>query len=464
MNNYPGELTYTFGNRQKLYLPGFAIKSDSGVIAGPGRMVQFYDEKDSLANTLHDFVGTGLQAGHTCIFIATKEHIAALENRLADVINHPATDSIGRYIALDVHDTIDRTSIKGEPDWKRFMDVIGSLLGETVKQGHLVRVYGEMVHILSQQGKPEAARQVERYWNDIATIYPFFLYNAYPAYQNADVKPGNNSLDVAGSLQSEIQHRKETEAALEQLEARTTGLLAEREHLMELNNAKDEFISLASHQLRTPATGVKQYIGMLLQGFIGDLTDAQRNSLVKAYESNERQLKIVNDLLLVARVDAGKMTINKQPCDVVQLIRDVACEQEEAISMRKQTIDLHLPKSLHIHIDARYVRMVVENLINNASKYSGDGLPIRVSARRRDGMAIINVKDMGVGISKHDLPKLYQKFSRIYNDRSTVVDGTGLGLYWSKRIIELHGGTLNVVSRLGRGSNFAIGLPLSTTM
>jgi len=456
VNNYSGQLAYTFDNRPKLYPPGFTTQSDGVVIAGPGQMVQFYDEKDFLHNTLREFIGTGLYAGHTCILIATKQHINELEGQLADAISQSVTGNKGQYIALDAHDTINRVSINGNPDRQRFMEVIGGLLDETVQRGHLVRVYGEMVNILWQDGKPKAARQVEQYWNDVAAIYPFFLYNTYPSRHNIQA----NVPSVASSLQSEIKHREETEAALQQLEARTTGLLAEREHLMELNNAKDEFISLASHQLRTPATGVKQYIGMLLQGFIGDLTEAQRNCLVKAYESNERQLKIVNDLLLVARVDAGKMTISKQPCDLVQLIRDVASEQEEAIGMRRQTIELQLPKSLKIHADARYLRMVVENLINNASKYSGDGLPIYVSTRRRHGKAIIGVKDVGVGISKHDLPKLYQKFSRIYNERSTVVDGTGLGLYWSKRIIELHGGTLDVVSRIGRGSKFSITLPV----
>lgn len=254
----------------------------------------------------------------------------------------------------------------------------------------------------------------------------------------------------------DITERKKAE----QLEVRATGLLAEREHLMELNVAKDEFISLASHQLRTPATGVKQYIGMLLQGFMGDISEMQRIGLQKAYESNERQLKIVNDLLLVARVDAGKVAIIQSPCDIVQLIRDVASEQQDEIAARQQRIVLRLPRTLTVPADIRFLRMVLENLVTNASKYSYDGLPITISARRYSNSVHISVQDKGVGIRKNDLPKLYQKFSRIYNDRSTVVDGTGLGLYWSKKIIELHDGELRVRSKAGYGSTFTITLPL----
>lgn len=254
----------------------------------------------------------------------------------------------------------------------------------------------------------------------------------------------------------DITERKKAE----QLEMRASGLLAEREHLMELNVAKDEFISLASHQLRTPATGVKQYIGMLLQGFMGDVSEMQRIGLQKAYESNERQLKIVNDLLLVARVDAGKVILTKGPCDVTQLIRDVAGEQQTEIETRSQQLCLRLPPSLILPVDGRFLRMVLENLVTNASKYSDDRLPITIRARRYGNKAHISVTDKGVGIRKSDLPKLYQKFSRIYNDRSALVDGTGLGLYWSKKIIELHNGELRVRSQTGKGSTFTIALPL----
>jgi signal transduction histidine kinase len=465
VTNHSKVPTYLFGERQKVYLPDFSVRSNDVAITGPGRMVQYYESENFLHSTLREFVGTGLHAGHVCIVIATKAHIDELKGQLADAISQSKNTYKGRFIAMDVHQTLQKILVNGTPDWHNFMDTIGCVLEDAVKHGSLVRVFGETVRILSQDGKPEAARQMDQFWSDISAIYPFFLYSAYPT-RRTDILPGHNVAApdyrvprTNNALQTETEHRKKTEAALEQLEVRTNGLLAEREHLIELNASKDEFISLASHQLRTPATGVKQYIGMLLQGFMGNLTEAQYIGLKKAYASNERQLKIVNDLLLVARVDAGKVTLNNELCDVVQLIQDVASEQEEEIHARGQQIVLRTPRSLQLHIDARYIRMVLENLVNNASKYSADGLPITVQAQRHAGTVRIRVKDQGVGIGKQDIPKLYQKFSRIYNNRSTVVDGTGLGLYWSKRIIELHSGTLGVSSRVGYGSTFTITLP-----
>ncbi len=245
------------------------------------------------------------------------------------------------------------------------------------------------------------------------------------------------------------------------LEAEAADLIAERQELLNLNLAKDEFISVASHQLRTPATAVKQYMGILLQGFVGRITRDQRRTLERAFASNERQLKIINDLLLVARVDAGKIVLNKEPTDVVALIKDVAAEQQPILERRSQQLTLEVPRSLKACIDARFIRMVLENLLSNASKYSPERAPITIIVRRNRSCCSIAVVDRGIGISEADQPKLYRKFSRIYNEQAVSVEGTGLGLYWAKKIIELHCGTVSVTSQLHAGSTFTLCLPLS---
>lgn len=467
---HPDTLTYLFTDRKPASSRTFDAQSDGVAIAGPGHMIQFYEESTFISGTLREFVGTGLHAGHACIIIATPEHIRELEGQLVDAISQSATNNHGYYRSIDAQSALQSMMVDGLPDWQRFLQVIGKPVQEACAHSHLVRVYAEMIPLLWETEKYEAALHLEKFLQQFAVERPIFVYSAYPKrFAQRLLAPGRsghtlNQANIINAvlpeLQTEIQHRKETEQALEKLEACNSGLVAERDYLRELNNAKDEFISLASHQLRTPATGVKQYIGMLLQGFMGDLTDVQRSGLQKAYESNERQLKIVNDLLLVARVDAGKITINTEPVELVRLIKDVANEQQEEIKARGQHLVLRLPRELTVQADARYLRMVIENLLNNASKYSGDGLPITVQAGTHGGFACITVRDKGVGISKQDMPKLYQKFSRIYNQRSSVVDGTGLGLYWSKKIIELSCGTLTVKSRIGQGSAFTISLPV----
>ena len=231
-------------------------------------------------------------------------------------------------------------------------------------------------------------------------------------------------------------------------------------HYIELNKTKDEFISLASHQLRTPATGVKQYLGMVLQGMAGEVPDAQLKLLEKAYESNERQLTIVSDLLKVAQVDAGKVHIRKRPVDIVELVRDVAKEQAETYASREQTLSVVTDRdSLEVEADPGKIRMVFENLIDNASKYSDRNKEVSVRVSEEPHWVRIDISDQGVGLAPEDTGKLFEKFSRVYNHLSTQVGGTGLGLYWAKNIIDLHGGMIRVESVLGEGSTFSVFLP-----
>lgn len=227
------------------------------------------------------------------------------------------------------------------------------------------------------------------------------------------------------------------------------------------STAREDFIGLVSHQLRTPATAVKQFLGLILQGYLGAVPDTQREVLQKAYDSNERQLNLINELLLVAKVDAGKVELERHSQDLVPLITDISNEQQASIANRQQSITVELPTTLTATVDTRFLRMVLDNLLNNASKYSPDGSVITISAYKYDDHIYISVADKGVGISKKDQSRLGVKFSRIANERSALVEGTGLGLYWSNKIIQLHGGELSVKSRPRQGSTFTISLPVT---
>lgn len=232
------------------------------------------------------------------------------------------------------------------------------------------------------------------------------------------------------------------------------------QHYIDLNKTKDEFISLASHQLRTPATGVKQYLGMVLEGMAGDVTETQQALLQKAYESNERQLTIVSELLKVAKIDAGKVRLNQKRVNVAELLSDVIKEQEHTYAMRKQKLQFTmLPLKPMAFIDPDKMRMVFENLIDNASKYSDPSKLIRVTLTEKDNTIVVAIHDNGVGVARGDIAKLFEKFNRIHNHLSNYVGGTGLGLYWAKSIVDLHGGVIKVTSVLGKGSTFTVYLP-----
>lgn len=284
--------------------------------------------------------------------------------------------------------------------------------------------------------------------------YLWMLDKGAPRYSS-----NGDFLGFVGSM-VEVEEIKTTKKRQKELEEVNRKLKQQSEQLIELSKSKDEFISLASHQLRTPATGVKQYIGMLLEGFGGELTPEQTKMLRTAYESNERQLRIIDDLLKVAHIDAGKVTLVREKTDLVKLTRDVLEEQADTFKKRSQQVDLETEhRQITAHIDAERIRMVIENLIDNASKYTPEGKKVVISLTRTPHKVTIAVKDEGVGIAKRDIPRLFHKFSRIDNALSTLVGGTGLGLYWVKKIVTLHKGTVDLQSSPNKGSTFTVTLP-----
>lgn len=241
----------------------------------------------------------------------------------------------------------------------------------------------------------------------------------------------------------------------------TANLIKQRDQLQGLNDAKDEFISLASHQLRTPATAVKQYVGMLSQGYAGDMSKEQERMLDVAYASNERQLEIIEDLLRVAKVDAGKVNMKKSSYDVTQQMEVVIKSQAILFKSRDQQVVFDRPdKQVNVFIDPKLMLMVLENILDNAGKYSQPGTQVTIDMTQSTSETVISIHDSGVGIRKSDRQKLFQKFSRIDNLLSASVNGTGLGLYWVKKILDLHEGTIEVTSQLHKGSTFIIKLPI----
>ncbi len=256
--------------------------------------------------------------------------------------------------------------------------------------------------------------------------------------------------------QDEVSSAKAKARALRQ-QARL--LRHEQEQLMIINKAKDDFISLASHQLRTPATGVKQYIGMVLEGFAGDVPLHLEPFLAKAYESNERQLAIVNDLLQVAQLDAGNIRLHYRPANLTDMLLNIVSEQSSKFSQRHQKL-VYEPsdQDVILSVDAERMRMVFDNLIDNASKYTPENRTVTVSLEQTPDEVAVHVKDEGVGIAPENIDRVFEKFNRVANSRSDLVGGSGLGLYWAKQIVDLHNGSIDVRSKVGEGSEFIVRL------
>jgi PAS domain S-box-containing protein len=270
--------------------------------------------------------------------------------------------------------------------------------------------------------------------------------------------------DTDGKLQGfakvtrDLTERKEHEDSL-----RMANILLQEQQkeLRRLNESKDEFISLASHQLRTPATAIKQLLGLLIEGFEAPLPENLMRIIQKTYESNERQIMIVNSLLRVAQIDAGKIVLRKKLCDINTVIDSLIKQYEGMIRDKNQTIRYSLPIGPLVGcVDEQYYRMALENILDNASKYTKEGGEIKISSGACDNLAHVAIQDTGVGISPEDIPLLFEKFHRIPNDMSHTTAGSGLGLYWVEKVIDLHQGRLDVESQPGKGTTFHIFVPL----
>lgn len=230
---------------------------------------------------------------------------------------------------------------------------------------------------------------------------------------------------------------------------------------LRLERAKDEFISIASHQLRTPATVVKQSLGLILEGYVNS-EEKQRELLRTAYAHNDNELDIINNLLNIAQAEAQVLKPKFQDVDMNELLRRVV--ESQAAEYKEHDMGLKLLTSSEtavVKADPIHMQMVLENLINNAQKYSPAGTEVTAVVTTAPDTVTVQVKDRGIGIDTKDIPVLFRKFSRIENVNSTA-SGTGLGLYWAKKLVDLHEGKLEVSSRLGVGTTFSVILPRNT--
>ncbi|MGH9858303.1 MAG: sensor histidine kinase [Acidobacteriota bacterium] len=228
----------------------------------------------------------------------------------------------------------------------------------------------------------------------------------------------------------------------------------------ELEQAQVDFVSIASHQLRTPATEVKMLLALLRDGYSGELTPEQHKLIETAYQTNERQIKIANDLLGVARLDAGRIKLHKKPLELGQWLSATSENMRPILEEKNQQFVFKpLRKTVTIKADAERLQLAVENLIDNASKYTPAGGTVTLSYSAGASHAVISVRDTGIGIAKSDQKDVFNIYTRVEGKHSVQVSGSGLGLYLVKKIVDLHHGKATITSRPKSGSTFRIHLP-----
>ena len=249
----------------------------------------------------------------------------------------------------------------------------------------------------------------------------------------------------------------------EELQVLSDKLARANDQLRKLDNTKSEFISIASHQLRTPLTAIKGFVSLLMEGSYGRIEPRIRDVLHKVYQSNERLIQLVEDLLNISRIESGRMEYRwklEQVEEIITQLEDtfILRAKEKGLDLTIRMPEKPLPK---VEMDISKIREVISNLIDNALKYTErGGVTVSAKSKGKDVVQII-VADTGIGIPKETLPYLFSKFSRGKDITRLHAEGVGLGLFVGKNLIEAHHGKIIVDSPgAGQGSHFIIELPL----
>lgn len=241
----------------------------------------------------------------------------------------------------------------------------------------------------------------------------------------------------------------------------TAELRRSNTQLQKLDEAKDEFLSMASHQLRTPLTSVKGYISMVLEGDVGKITSTQRKLLSEAFISSERMVHLINDFLNVSRLQTGKFILERRATDLAKVVDQEVDSLQTTAKAHDLTLKFRKPSYFPIlYIDENKLRQVLMNFIDNAIYYSHEGTTIDVKLEVIDGDVILTVHDTGIGVPKSEQAHLFGKFFRATNARKQRPDGTGVGLFLAKKVIVAHGGSMVFESVEDEGSTFGFRLPV----
>jgi signal transduction histidine kinase len=263
------------------------------------------------------------------------------------------------------------------------------------------------------------------------------------------------------SVKLEVQRKEE-------LQVMSDKLTEANDQLRKLDNAKSEFISIASHQLRTPLTAIKGFVSLLLEGTYGMVDPKVRDALNKVYLSNERMVELVENLLNISRIESGRMEYQYQKWKVEDIIHELYDSFLLVAKNKGLALEINLPEVAlpEVEIDGPKAREVISNLMDNALKYTKEGgVKVRAElSKYKDDIDYVrvSVSDTGIGVPKEEVPYLFSKFSRGHDVGRLHVGGTGLGLFVGKSMIEAQHGKLWVESEgEGKGSTFIIELPVS---
>jgi signal transduction histidine kinase len=271
------------------------------------------------------------------------------------------------------------------------------------------------------------------------------------------LRDATGAITGASAIAQDITEHRRAEAERERL---LQELAAQNERLRELDRLKDEFVALVSHELRTPLTSIRGYLELVLDGEAGDLTDEQRQFLGVVERNAHRLLALVGDLLFLAQVEAGKLSLEIGAVDLAALAAESVETARPLAEEKGVTLTLAAGPLPLLAGDRARLGQLLDNLVSNGVKFTPSGGRVDVRARGERGNAVIEVRDTGMGIPPEEQHHLFERFFRTAKATEQAIPGTGLGLAISKAIVEAHVGQIAVASADGSGTTFRISLPI----
>ncbi len=282
----------------------------------------------------------------------------------------------------------------------------------------------------------------------------------------ADLRQYTNRLESEIEVRTkDLQQKlKELDANNELLRKREEELTRANERLLDIDKAKSEFISIAAHQLRTPLAAIKWTLSLLVDENTENLTPEQKSLLMKGYESNERMIGLINEMLVVTRIESGRVEIKLTPIHLEDVADSVLLDfsgqaHVRHIHLSREKLPTHSPL---VNADPDMMRSVMQNLVENAMRYTPDGGTILLTITPFPTEVTVTIKDSGIGIPIQQTSSIFNKFFRADNAAKLHPNGSGLGLYIVKSFVERHGGKIWFDSTLGSGTTFTFTIPVTT--
>ena len=276
----------------------------------------------------------------------------------------------------------------------------------------------------------------------------------------APVRDANGLLTHIVGVQQDVTEAQEASELMQSAKAKTDEANAQLSRAARL---KDEFLAAMSHELRTPLNGILGFTQALQESIYGDLAERQRDSIRSIEESSRHLLALINDILDLSKIEAGKLTLELEDVDVemaaqssLRVVRELAVRKRIRLNLGMHT------EVEFIRVDQRRLKQILVNLLSNAVKFTPEGgsVGIEVASHPSEEAIVFDVVDSGIGIAAADVPKLFQAFVQVDSRLARRYEGTGLGLALVKRLAEMHDGTVAVQSEPGQGSRFSVKLPI----